>query len=344
MDLMIKNKTIYYLKKILKMLHFHNNTNKKDIFIFSSFRSGSTWLAEIIKNHPKVKFPISPNKIEFLKNIDDYYKNISPRPYYINLTDKEKTVLKKYVTKTVNDKLIYSRRYINIFNKKNHNFITNRSVFRLLRSNYLINWFTNEFDIHAIYLLRHPIAASLSRQKIWKNSSNPSYWSPNNSYFLNNEFFIKNHLNKNLQLYLKKNLNKFSLLEKFVISWCLENLELIRKVQNSKKNNFIFLTYEELLMNSSRVISFLSEKLNLNDKEALLQQLKKPSSTVKYSDEKTKNNLNNNTYNKEYLLKKWKNTISNKTEKKLFDIIDLFDIDIYEMNNFMPKNKFLIED
>ncbi|MFW6270496.1 MAG: hypothetical protein ACOC4G_10485, partial [Bacillota bacterium] len=110
----MKEKAVYYLKAILNTLHFHQDFGEKDIFIFSSFRSGSTWLAEIIKSQPKVKFPISPNKIEFLNHIDSNFKKIKSRPYYINLTNEEKEKLKEYVLEVSRGESIYSRRYIDI--------------------------------------------------------------------------------------------------------------------------------------------------------------------------------------------------------------------------------------
>ncbi|MFW6390008.1 MAG: sulfotransferase domain-containing protein, partial [Halanaerobiales bacterium] len=325
-----QSKVKYYLKKILNLMHVHKNSSKKDIFIFSSFRSGSTWLAEIIKSQPGIKFPISPNKIEFLPNIDSYYKKIKPRPYYIKLNSREKNILKKYIQKTSSAEIVYGRRYIDIF-KKNHSFVTDRSVFRLLRSNYLYKWFDTNFDIYKIFLIRHPIAASISRKKIWENSSNPSYWSPNNKYFLNSKFFCKNHLTTEQKKYLENKVQDCSLLEKFIISWCLENLSLIKKVQN-QNNNFIFLTYEDLLINSNKILNFLSDNLNLPDIDKMKEQLKIPSSTVRYSENKTKNNFENHSYNKNYLLSKWKQKVDNKMEKRIFDILKQLNINIYREN------------
>lgn len=342
MDIHSKSYLKYISKKTLNLFHHHKKNSRKDIFIFSSFRSGSTWLAELIKSQKGVKFPISPNKIEFLENIDDYYKQIEQRPYYLQLSEKEKEIIKDYIDKTSKGKLVYGRRYVDIFSK-NHSFISERSIYRLLRSNYLIDWFNSNFDIHSIYLLRHPIAASLSRKKIWSKSDNPSYWSPNNNYFLNSNYFIDNFLSSEEKSYLEKKLKTASTLERFIISWSLENLSQIRKIQSDNLNyNTILLTYEDLLINTKKVVNFLYDELNLNNKEKILKKIDTPSSTVNYSDDKTKTKFANDEYDPEYLLTKWQKDVSKQEERSIFEIINRLGIEIYKFDEIMPLSKFLI--
>ncbi|MFW6001267.1 MAG: sulfotransferase domain-containing protein [Halanaerobium sp.] len=332
----------YLAKKTLNIFHYHKDSCKKDIFIFSSFRSGSTWLAELIKSQAGIKFPISPNKIEFLPNIDDYYKQIKKRPYYLNLSEKEKEIIKNYIINTSSGKLIYGRRYVDIFSR-NHSFISERSIFRLLRSNYLINWFNSNFDIQSIYLFRHPIAASLSRKKIWEKSKNPDYWSSNSRYFLNSSFFSNNFLNSQEKAYLEKKLENAGILEDFIISWALENIAQIRKIQsNNLQKNTIFLSYEDLLINPLKVIDYLMNCLNLTNRKKLLKKLEVPSSTVNYSDHKTKDKFAVQEYDPEYLLTKWKNQITEEEEKEIFEILNRLGIEIYKFDEFMPISKFLI--
>ncbi len=333
----------YISKKILNTLHYQQKSDLKDIFIFSSFRSGSTWLAELIKSQKGVKFAISPNKINLLENIDNYYQQINNRPYYVKLSKKEEEIIKNYIYNTSSGKLIYSRRYVDLFSK-DHNFINNRTVYRLLRSNYLVNWYNKNFDIHPIYLLRHPIAASLSREKIWKRSPNPEYWKSNAEFLLNSDYFVNNFLNKDLSDYLKKYLKDANNLEKFVISWCLENLGLIKKIQtNTLEQGIIYLNYEDLLINPEKVINYLSQKLKLNEKEKILKKIKLPSSTVRYSSQKTKNKFAEDNYDPSYLLQKWKDSIDRDAEKSIFEILNRFGINIYQKDKLMPAPEYLLK-
>ncbi|MFW5996291.1 MAG: sulfotransferase domain-containing protein [Halanaerobiaceae bacterium] len=334
------NKIPHMIKKVLNLLHYHRQGDKKDIFIFSSFRSGSTWLAEIINSEPGVKFPISPNKIEFLDNIDPYYKKIQPRPFYIELSDEEKKVMADYIKKTSQGKIIYAQRYVDLFSQ-NHNFISERSVFRLLRSTYLMDWFIEEFDIHSLYLIRHPIATALSRKKVWEKSPNPSYWGPKINYIYNSNYFQKKFLTPDLKSFLEKKLKDCTTLEKFIITWCMENLPPLKKIQD-KEENFLTLTYEDLLINAEKVLPLLCKKLNLETKDRMLDRLHIPSSTVRYSDRQTKNKFSKNTYSREYLLKKWEKDVPGPEKKKIHTILKQFDINIYTPDSFMPGEEYLI--
>ncbi|MFW6238195.1 MAG: sulfotransferase domain-containing protein [Halanaerobiales bacterium] len=329
----------YFIKKFLNLFHYHRKNDKKDIFVFSSFRSGSTWLAEIIHSEPGVKFPISPNKIEFLEPIDSRYKKIQPRPFYIRLSAKEKKIIADYIRKASRGEIVYGQRYVDLFSRS-HNFVTERSVFRLLRSTYLIDWIIDEFDIHSLYLIRHPIATSLSRKKIWQKSNNPSYWKPKIDYIYNSDSFRQNFLTPKLESFLEEKLETCSKLEEFVITWCIENLPPIRKIQEGK-NQFIFLTYEDLLINSKKVLSFICEHLYLENKKLMLERIHIPSSTVRYSDRKTKDKFNKNTYSQEYLLKKWKKEVTTTEIEKVQIILNAFDIHIYNASSFMPQTEYL---
>lgn len=332
----------YISKKMLNSIHYHKNHNKKDIFLFSSFRSGSTWLAELIKSQKGIKFAISPNKIEFLANIDDYYKQIKKRPYYIQLDSREKEIIKNYINNTSDGSSIYGRRYVDLFSSE-HSFITDRSIYRLLRSNYLIDWYNENFNIFTIFLLRHPIAASLSRKKIWEVSKNPDYWSPNTTYFLNSDYFVSNYLKKEQLDYLKSKLKNSGVLEKFVISWALENFSMIQRAQSKKLNeNIIFVTYENLLINPEKIINYLSKKLDLSAPETMLKKIKVPSSTVNYSDDQTKNKFAANNYDPQYLLKKWKKEVRPDTEKEIFNILKKLNINIYQLDRFRAQDEFII--
>ncbi|MFW5790250.1 MAG: sulfotransferase domain-containing protein [Bacillota bacterium] len=332
----------YYLKKILNKVHYHRQSQKNDIFIFSTFRSGSTWLAETIKSHPGIKFPIAPDKIEFLENIDPYFKEIKARPYYIDLSPDEKERLKKYVKLASAGEIVFGRRYVDLF-ARHHSFLTDRSVFRLLRSNFMVQWYLENFDLDMIFLFRHPIAASLSRHRAWKESTNPDFWSPKTDYLLHSEYFKNNYLTPEIKEFITA-INKYgSMNEQFVLSWCLENLPLIEQIKNNQSEFIHLLTYEDLLINPDQVITYLSQQLDLIHKDKLLQSLEIPSSTTRYSDKKTRKKFDEHQYNQEYLLKKWRKKISAEETEKLMSIVEFFDINIYNSKSFMPQDKYLIK-
>ncbi|MFW5735799.1 MAG: hypothetical protein ACOCXB_00420, partial [Halanaerobium sp.] len=143
--------------------------------------------------------------------------------------------------------------------------------------------------------------------------------------------------------YLKSKLKNSGVLEKFVISWALENFSMIQRAQSKKLNeNIIFVTYENLLINPEKIINYLSKKLDLSAPETMLKKIKVPSSTVNYSDDQTKNKFAANNYDPQYLLKKWKKEVRPDTEKEIFNILKKLNINIYQLDRFRAQDEFII--
>jgi hypothetical protein len=46
--------------------------------------------------------------------------------------------------------------------------------------------------------------------------------------------------------------------------------------------------------------------------------------------------------NREKLISKWKKKTTPEMEKRCFEILDFFGIDIYQPDSFMPKDSYLI--
>ncbi|MFW6015827.1 MAG: sulfotransferase domain-containing protein [bacterium] len=332
------------IMKLLELIHFHKSSSKKDIFIFTTFRSGSTWLAEIIESQPRIKFsgapPLSPDKVEYFNNICNYTDIIKPRWQYCNLDIKESELIKEYISKIKNGKILNSRRYGNLFSK-NHNFITDRTVIRYLRSCALIDWFCDNFDDYTIFLSRHPIPTSLSRLKIWNRNDKIKYWGYYIEDFLKSDYYTSTFLTNDLLKYVNYKYKVSNDLEKFVLSWCLEFLPIMKKMNKLKKNNnFIILTYEEMVLNTDKVIQLLSNKLQLDNRDRMFRQAKIPSTTVRHSDENTRIKFENGDYGQRYLIEKWKKEIDINQEKKIFEIIDKFNIDMYNYGNVLPKDNY----
>ncbi|MFW6009614.1 MAG: sulfotransferase domain-containing protein [archaeon] len=335
-----------FLYNTLSLVHFHNNSSKnKDIFIFTTFRSGSTWLSEIFESQSNFKFngspPLAPGNVEYFNKKNSGYFNIEPSWQKINLLKEEEKALYEYLMQIKNDEIIFSRRYGNLFSSS-HSFYTNRSVIRFLRCNSLIQWYYKNFDDNFIVLFRHPIATALSRLKIWKKNNKNKYWSYYIDEFLASEDYINKYLNDDLVNYIKKECYKNNDFIKFIISWCLEILPLIKFWdENQKDDKITLITYEELVMNSKKLIDLLSNKYNLLDKERMLEQIYKPSSTTKHSDNKTQKKLQSNNYQQEYLINKWKDEINEKQHKKVFQIINKFNINIYQYDQSYPSEKYM---
>lgn len=325
------------LKKIIEFIHFHQNNNKKDIFIFSTPRSGTSLLGELIITQPKIKFIAEPlnknvnNNFYYEYLIKYFQSNITNR--WIKLSESKKKHMYNYINDLSNSKILGGRKYhfYSHFNDLiTHSFITDRSVFKILSANPLINWFENEFNIDIILLFRHPIPTCLSQIR--------NNWNINIELYMNSIVYKRSYLNQEIIDFINfKNYNS-SKLEKFVINWCLDMLPLKNYIENNK--NYILLTYEDLIINTKKAINFLGDNLDLNKKKRMYKRIQQPSISSNKSTDKTVNNIMKK--NKKHLINKWKNSVSYEEEKNVFEILEKFDIDIYELNNFMPKKDYII--
>lgn len=311
------------VKKALTAFNIHRQGEKKDILILSAPRSGSTWLMEVIYSQPGIKYI---NGV-LAKNLLDYH-NLLPirhRWRYCHLEPHEEPLLRDYFG---------DERKTRIFGPKNllgrdYNFYTDRRVIKLIRANPLCEWFANNLDVHMVYLIRHPIAQSLSSIRRGHNHDIEE--------FVNDETFVNSYLNGELVNLVTDILETGSKLEKFVTSYCLDNLVPLRKLDEHP--DWLVITYEELVLRPKEVIELLCEKLELEDKQAMLSKITVPSKTTDSSTAATR--LRITKQDSGFLVNKWRQEVTEEQEKSAFHLLDRFGINPYERNGGMPNSRLL---
>ena len=121
---------------------------------------------------------------------------------------------------------------------------------------------------------------------------------------------------------------KRSQLEKFVLSWCLENYVFIHKYQNASLPANVFpVFYEELVMNPENTIRDICKKVKMAYNENMLSMVKVPSRGIVHSAEETGDQIIAG--NTDYLTNRWKESLDVNTEKQVKDILLSFGISIY---------------
>lgn len=308
---------------IVSVANIHKKGIKKDIIIFAGRRSGSTWLMDLLYSQPGIKFCAEPlylgrwnrHKLKLPRKEDSKF---------IDLTKREERILKSYFNAILNGSIEVSPPW-NI-REKGYSFFTNRYVVKICNGLSLIEWFEKNFDVHIVYSVRHPISNALSIINLtWKDIADA---------FLNNRFFVEKYLN-NTQLRYARNIKKSgSRLQKVVLEWTLENLIPIRTIKKEEKK-WVVLTYEEMFLNPRKVVDLLYNKLNLEDKKLMIESINKPSRSATMESAK-----NIDERNMDFILKRWKEKVSDKDEKDIFDILEVFDIEVYKYGSFMPDVSF----
>lgn len=309
---------------IVKVTNVHRKGAKKDIMVFASRRSGSTWIMELLYSQPGVKFCTEPL---YLGRWNRYKIKLPDREdsKFISLSQREEGILKSYFNAILNDSIQVSPPW-NIM-EEGYSFFTNRYVVKICNGISLIEWFEKNFEVYIVYFVRHPIPNALSIINLdWKDMAGA---------FLNDSFFVQKYLNKEQLQFAEDIKRKGSRLEKVVLEWCLENLIPLRLIEKGKKT-WLVITYEELVMSPKKVVGLMCDKFDLEDKDRMLKMVSQPSRTAVMQSAKEIEGGN-----KDFIIKRWKKKISNEEEKEIFEILTKFGIDAYEFGSSVPNESLI---
>lgn len=308
------------IKTLLKNLHRHNKT-EPDIYIFTLPRAGSTLLAEILNtnSHSKLaseSFALDKNNLQVLKKYFNY-GFIAERYVDISEIDLQK-VIRYYEDLSSGEN--WNSYYWSDILKPQHNFETKRTIFKTHKFTYyfdnLMSHFNSDFSI---YLLRNPISHSLSRLNLgWANYIDL--------------FAVSKKINKILPEKAKIKINQVnnngSQLEKFVVSWCLENYVFIRSYQESRLQSNVFpVFYEQLIIDPENTIKKICVKINMEFNNRMLAIMDIPSSGITHSTKETEKQII--LKNKNYLVNRWRERINADTKIQIKDILISFGITLY---------------
>lgn len=308
---------------IRSIFNVHTPGKKSDVFMFSLPRAGSTWLMELIASQPGFKYYDEPLNIrrENVKRTGMFDDWDSTMPGY---PDSEK------ILRYLDDIKANKYKYMNPAPfRKNHRFFTNRIIFKIHEIEHLINDIKNRFDGYMVFLVRHPIANTISRHQL-----------PRLEYFVKSKYFRENYLSKEQSEKANEVFNNGDEFEKGILSWCLQNLIPIKYLD---RTDWLFISYEELLLNPIRSCELICDQLDLEDKAGMMELFDVPASNIAISskdtlkifqsEEQSSKNVN--------LVTKWKNRCTKEQEESAFDLLSVFDLDVYKKDRFIPTKAYL---
>jgi hypothetical protein len=311
-------------KSIWTLLSRHRQGREKNICIFASRRGGSTWLMELIASNKGVRYVDQPFSIYSASLIQFQYLPVLGYGQFIHLDKEEKEMVKYFFNRLFEGSLKINSQWK--FWQKDFDFVSNRLVMKIVDAKGIIDWIEECFDVHIIYLTRHPIPQALS---VMRNG-----WGLTVKAYLRNSYFTEHYLNDDILAYCHDILKEGSLLQKYVLNWSLENLVPIRMIPN--KPNWIYISYEDLTLFPEKTILQLAKVLDLANIDAMMKKIKRPSrSTKRFSTGQKKYMISSHNY--DYLIKGWKKEISDEDERSAFKILEKLGITIYQYSQFLPS-------
>ena len=227
-------------------------TNGDNIFIFSTPRSGSTWLLEMILSQPRFRDCDQPLDIRNpyvceklgISTWDELYERRSDH------------LLKHYLQAICDGRL---RGLTTLGGQRR--LVSQRLVFKIQNGwQERIAWMRDTFGGKVVLLLRHPIAVTLSRQQF-----------PRLEAFLGSAY-ARRFPDDTLAM-ARRIVETGSRYEQGILHWCFENALPLRQIEE----DWIVVTYEQLVSDPEPVVYSLSGALDLPDPKALVDKLSTPS-------------------------------------------------------------------
>ena len=323
---MVLSRTKNNIKRTIgRFFNIHRAVGKKDIFLFSSRRSGSTWLLEIINAERGVKYSDQPPDWD---SNDRRLDTMNVNRYNIVCpNDEDKMKLKSYFQDLLKDKIQVNPPW-NILDR-NYDFFTNRYILKMTDTHTLIKWFEVNFDSQIVYLIRHPIAVALSIMKLG--------WGHTLDVFLNNDRFVNEWLRSSEFEFALEIIDGGDFFDQLILEWVLENLVPLRLIERSEARNWTVFSYEELVLEPELIIDVLGKKLDLENTDKMKESIRTPSKNAKgESREEIKGR------DKRFLVTKWENRVSEEEKKRAFEILERFELSVYSKDRYFPREDLLI--
>lgn len=308
------------LQALRPYTNWHRPNGKPNAFIFSMPRSGSTWLQELIWTQPGFKYCNEPLNLKgtFLQEksgVNGFEELYSP-------SSREKVV-----------------RYLQQFNTGKHHFldpsplrknyrpVTNRIVFKIIHGGEIfINAIAEACNGKVVFLIRHPIAVSLSRKVL-----------PRLNVLCSEQ--ILEHFSSSQQKLAQEIQANGTFLEKGVLSWCIQNQLALWQ----RKSDWLVITYEQLTVEPTPVINALVKHLELPYPERIWRQLNIPSAVKVQSEEKAVEMMAGEQEQRRFLIERWKEKVSPKEANHLMQIVADFELDVYSDVNPHPDSSWLLK-
>jgi len=294
---------------VWRLLHQHRR-KAPDIFLFSTPRSGSTWLLEMLATQPRVQTidePLHPHSVERRFGPDySHFRHFPDSAFFPNMYD--------YIN-GLGDGTILHGGYAALRTTR-HRMVADRSAFKILRAASLLDWFYTNLPGHYIVLLRHPIPTALSRMR--------NEWGHHVDEYMASDYYRLAYLDKDMLNIVQRTGESGSDLERFVIGWCLDNLPLLRC---ARQEGIPIVTYEQIVADPETAITNIADALHLEQVDKMLKRIGTASSSTKFSNIKTRQDIVSG--NTEGILDKWRDEVDAATERRLLSIVQEFGIDLY---------------
>jgi len=320
-----KNK---FFKSIFPPIQINNLLNP--IFLFSSTRSGSTWLYELLLMSERYRAVFEP-----LPKLEDCIKFYHTPRVVLSQHSTDKNLSNFINSLIFPGKLNKKEMKNSSINSRNIHFLTKGFILKSTRANFCIDFIYKNFSdkrIKVIYLIRNPFA--VVKSKILKGKADDGNLSKKFSYdpgklFKISDAFFSEYFEKYKAIYNK--IDSKVMLETF--TWCLENKWIIDAI---KERPWHMVVYENIFLNFNEEYGKISNYLDIPFNKKIVKKRKNKSTTAfsgnkrSFVDSKIFNDQKN-------FLNDWQGFFNENDIKDILKIMRYFDIDYNSLLDISVK-------
>lgn len=301
---------------ISQMYYDFDKSVENTVFVAGVGRSGTTWLSELINYDRSYRFlfePFWPRRVKkcSIFDLEMYIRPNELKPRHLQVA---KDILRGNIRNLWADR----------FNEKR---LPKYRIVKDIRANLLLKWLAlNTENMPIIFIMRHPCAVALSKEKIFFKKG---AWEPNVSKFLSQGKLMKDYLSD--FKFIFNRYDEYNFFEKKIIEWCIKNYIPLKQFDDDE---MLLVFYEDLCLNPQRVLDkvfgFIGKEWAFDEK--LKSKISKPSALSK-EDSAIRQGEN--------LITKWIKEIEKKDLLKTAEIIKCFNLDkIYTIDSPKPNGSF----
>jgi len=202
---------------------------------------------------------------------------------------------------------------------------SNQVLFKFIRANLMLGWLAESFHAKIVFVLRHPAAVIASRIPLMEIGHGLSWGLDEDLYlYLNNEKLFDRYLQPYRDLLHDESL---SLIASLSILWCIENIVPLIHAQSE---GYCIVFYEDLIKDPDRHWERITSALALDavPGKALIEAPSQQAPDVMVKATYTEKQLS-----------KWQHYFSNRQLEEIQNILNLFHVNIYTVQDPMPIDR-----
>ena len=209
--------------------------------------------------------------------------------------------------------------------RKKTRFLTSRIVFKVIHGGeFFINDAIQHTNSKVIYLLRHPIAVSLSRKQLPRTHELTSDLVL--SYFPSKE-----------QKFIRDVMATGDDMDKRILMWCVQN----KLALYHRTDDWLVISYEDLTIRPQKILTKIATHCDLPDVNAMMENVNIPSAVTTQSELDSVNIMKKDNERRQILISKWRDKVSESDAIRYFDICRKMNFELYGMQSDFPESSFI---